>query len=61
MHVRRPYYMGKNSSYSFPIVGQVRDNHYKWNAQSYNMTQHGFARDCEFVVVSEHSELLHWN
>ena len=53
-----PAIWGRTAPILFPIVGQVRDNHYKYNAQSYNMTQHGFARDCEFIVVSEHSDAV---
>ena len=53
-----PAVWGRTAPILFPIVGQVRDNHYKFNAQSYNMTQHGFARDCEFVVISQHSDAV---
>lgn len=37
----------------FPIVGRLRDNHYRLNKQVYELGQHGFARDCEFEVVNQ--------
>jgi galactose mutarotase-like enzyme len=53
-----PKVWGRTAPVLFPIVGQVRNNNYKYNTQSYNMTQHGFARDCEFSVVSQHSDAV---
>ncbi|MEM0910229.1 MAG: aldose 1-epimerase family protein [Pseudomonadota bacterium] len=37
----------------FPIIGKLKDNQYKYKAQTYQMTQHGFARDALFRVVEQ--------
>jgi len=34
----------------FPIVGKLRDNVYKFKDSTFNLSQHGFARDMDFVV-----------
>lgn len=53
-----PAVWGRTAPILFPIVGQVRDNHYKSNAQSYSLSQHGFARDCEFSVISKQADAV---
>ncbi|MDO5402011.1 MAG: aldose 1-epimerase family protein [Eubacteriales bacterium] len=37
----------------FPLVGRYRDDESIYNGRSYHMTQHGFARDMEFSLVSK--------
>ena len=37
----------------FPIVGRLVNDSYTFQGKSYNMTQHGFARDREFKVVEQ--------
>ena len=44
-------YWGRHAPVLFPIVGRLKDNQYQYNGETYNMTQHGFARDSEFEVV----------
>jgi len=36
----------------FPVVGKLRNNRYTLSGQTYELTQHGFARDCQFEVES---------
>lgn len=36
----------------FPIVGKLKDNSYAVNDKQYQLSQHGFARDMNFEVVS---------
>lgn len=36
----------------FPIVGRLNDDHYYVDGKEYKMTQHGFARDEEFTLIS---------
>ncbi|WP_338232359.1 aldose 1-epimerase family protein [Companilactobacillus muriivasis] len=36
----------------FPIVGRLNDDHYYVEGREYKMTQHGFARDQEFTLIS---------
>jgi len=41
----------------FPIVGKLRNNRYTLSGQTYELTQHGFARDCQFEVESHKSDI----
>ncbi len=43
-------YWGRVSPVLFPIVGGVRDKKYTYQGKTYNMGQHGLARDLDFVV-----------
>lgn len=42
-------YWGRRASILFPIVGRVADDILRIDGKSYQMKQHGFARDTEFV------------
>lgn len=44
-------FWGRHAPVLFPIVGRLKDNQYQYSGETYNMTQHGFARDSEFEVV----------
>ncbi len=46
----------------FPFVGRVRGSVYRFKGQEYTMkTQHGFARDMEFVCVEEsEKQIIHF-
>lgn len=37
----------------FPIVGRLKNNSFAYNDSSYVLSQHGFARDKEFVIVEQ--------
>lgn len=37
----------------FPIVGRLKDDKYSHNGQSYDLGQHGFARNAHFEVFSQ--------
>lgn len=45
-------YWSRHAPILFPIVGRLKDNQYTYKNQTYQMNQHGFARDCEFQVVN---------
>ena len=45
-------YWNRTSPVLFPIVGKVKDNTYTYKDQPYHLTQHGFARDKEFLLES---------
>ena len=47
-----PKYWGRVSPVLFPIVGRVSNNEYHYNGERFEMSQHGFLRDQEFVLVS---------
>jgi galactose mutarotase-like enzyme len=42
----------------FPIVGQLKDNHYFIKDNSYQLHKHGFARDSEFELLSNNPSSL---
>ncbi len=42
---------GRQAPILFPFVGRLKNNQYTFNGHTYHQTQHGFARDCQFVVV----------
>ena len=47
-----PQYWKRTSPILFPIVGRLIDNEYIYNDKTYEMSQHGFARDMAFELVS---------
>lgn len=49
-------YWGRTSPILFPFVGKLTDDEYIFDNIHYNMTQHGFARDNEFVLTSSTSK-----
>ena len=42
----------------FPIVGKLKDDQYQLEGKTYPMSQHGFARDREFLVANHSSDSL---
>jgi galactose mutarotase-like enzyme len=42
----------RRAPWLFPIVGRLRDDCYTWRGTTYRLPQHGFARDCTFLVAS---------
>lgn len=48
-----PTYWKRHAPILFPIVGRLKDNQYQYDGQTYEMTQHGFARDNQFKVESQ--------
>lgn len=49
---------GRHSPVLFPIVGRLKDNETFIDEISYNMNQHGFARDMEFELIDTTSNSL---
>ena len=43
-------YWGRHAPVLFPIVGRLKNDQYEYDGQTYEMTQHGFARDSMFEV-----------
>ncbi|MFM2488913.1 aldose 1-epimerase family protein [Enterococcus avium] len=43
-------FWGRHSPILFPIVGKLKEDCYNFEEKSYNMNQHGFARDREFSI-----------
>jgi galactose mutarotase-like enzyme len=44
-------YWGRQAPVLFPIVGALKDNRYTFNGRTYEMGQHGFARDSRFEMI----------
>ena len=53
-----PQYWNRHAPILFPIVGRLKDDEYFYKENKYNMTQHGFARDCEFELVKKEDDYL---
>ena len=51
-------YWGRKSPVLFPIVGRLKGNEAIIENQTYNMGQHGFARDNEFELIEKTEESL---
>lgn len=45
-------YWGRTSPILFPIVGNYKDKTSIYNGKSYQLSQHGFARDMDFILES---------
>lgn len=42
----------------FPIVGRLKNDQYTYQGKTYHLGQHGFARDCEFIVEKQSDESI---
>lgn len=51
-----PAYWGRTSPVLFPFVGSTCGKVYRVDGKEYPMTQHGFARDKDFTVISQGKE-----
>ncbi|NBJ93040.1 aldose 1-epimerase family protein [Parablautia muri] len=48
-----PAFWGRSSPVLFPFVGKTDRNEFRTKGKTYSMTQHGFARDMEFELLSQ--------
>ncbi|MYV16682.1 aldose 1-epimerase family protein [Furfurilactobacillus milii] len=46
-------FWGRHAPVLFPIVGRLHDDQYRYQDKTYSMTQHGFARDQDFLVTAQ--------
>ena len=53
-----PAFWGRTSPVLFPQVGAVWEKKYRFGGKTYEMGQHGFARDMDFNLVSETGDEL---
>lgn len=60
MHDGKEFW-NRHSPILFPIVGKLKDGKTNINGNTYEMGQHGFARDMEFEEIGEHSYVLKSN
>lgn len=49
-------YWGRHAPMLFPIVGKVWNGEYRVGDKTYNLSQHGFARDRQFKVLCQDKE-----
>lgn len=54
-----PAFWAKSSPILFPIVGRLAQDHYLHQGTAYQLSQHGFARDLVFDVIT-HTETNVW-
>ncbi len=47
-----PEFWGRHAPVLFPFVGRLKHDTYRYQGQTYPMSQHGFARDHEFTVTA---------
>lgn len=45
-------YWARRSPVLFPIVGKVWEGRMRYQGREYQLSQHGFARDCEFEAIN---------
>ena len=48
-----PAAWGRHAPVLFPVVGKYKDCKSEFEGKTYEMGQHGFARDMEFILVKE--------
>lgn len=46
-------YWGRRSPVLFPVVGKYKDLKSVYNGKEYSLSQHGFARDCDFKLIEK--------
>ena len=51
-------YWKRTSPVLFPIVGSLKNKSYQFEGKTYEMSQHGFARDMEFELVEQDEKHL---
>lgn len=52
-----PAYWGRHAPVLFPFVGRLKDDQYVYQGKTYQMGQHGFARDMDFEVIEHGQEM----
>lgn len=55
-----PAYWKRHSPVLFPIVGSVWEGEYRHDGRTYQLGQHGFARDMDFQLVRETADELRY-
>ena len=56
-----PAFWKRHSPVLFPIVGSVWEKEYRHEGKTYPLSQHGFARDMDFTLVSETANELRFS
>ncbi len=53
-----PKYWGRTSPILFPLVGNYRDKKCRYEGKTYELPQHGFARDMDFELIQKSDDEL---
>ncbi len=53
-----PEYWNRTSPVLFPFVGRLQNFRYQYQGKDYQMLQHGFARDKEFILVDRSEQFI---
>ena len=53
-----PQYWARHAPILFPIVGKVWNDEYRVDGRTYNLPQHGFARDTDFTLIKQTEDEL---
>ena len=53
-------FWGRRSPVLFPIVGSVWNGRYRLDGNEYSLSQHGFARDCDFEIMTDKPDDEAW-
>lgn len=56
-----PKYWGRSAPILFPLVGSLKNKEYRYAGNTYQMNQHGFARDMEFELIEQTKERLRFS
>lgn len=54
----RPEVWARHAPILFPIVGKLKNNEYEYKGRTWNLPQHGFARDMEFKLLDALEDTL---
>lgn len=53
-----PEVWNRHAPILFPIVGRLKNDTYQYQGKSYQLSQHGFARDKEFKLLSQENDAI---
>lgn len=53
-----PEYWSRHAPILFPIVGKLKNDQYQYQGKTYAMSQHGFARDMGFTVLTQETDKI---
>jgi galactose mutarotase-like enzyme len=53
-----PRFWGRRAPILFPVIGRLRNDSYHMDGRSFNLGQHGFARDRRFDIVETHGDSM---
>ncbi len=55
-----PTYWGKHAPVLFPVIGALRDEEFIHEGKVFNLSNHGFARDLDFLLIEMGADYLEY-